>query len=384
MVLREVGEDRGRDVDAVGAPQLERVRGDLHHAGAVTAVEHLAERALEVDRLRSRAHGRPLLARDHGGHGAEQAGLAPGRLQQRADEERRGGLAVGPRDSHYGQAARGVPVEAGGGDRHRRADVLDLHLGHAEAERARDDERGGSALDRVGREVVPVAGEAGDAEEQGPGLHGTVVVGEAADLDRRPIAEQLSDGHPRAVYERLRTLRSVVMPVEDDPSRGPAGRVLWTPRQADRALRPGERGASRSPTCSSESRAWAWTRRPRRARRAARDEDRRRRGAGRALIAAGGTPLRHGHLYSYDFRRKPRPQTWEAPAGIRLTDVDRPAADLVAALRAAYPPSHPDHGFVSADERGRARGGDRPQQYGPLLPGAASPWPTAVRSSARC
>ena len=95
-------------------------------------------------------------------------------------------------------------MEARGGDRHRGAHVGDLNLRHAEAERPRDHERRRAARDGVGRELVAVAREAGHAEEQRSGLHRTVVVGEAADLDRRPFAEQISDGHPRAVYERVR------------------------------------------------------------------------------------------------------------------------------------------------------------------------------------
>ena len=46
---------------------------------------------------------------------------------------------------------------------------------------------------------------------------------------------------------------------------------------------------------------------------------------GRVLLAAGGTQVRHGHLFSYDFRRKSPPRTWDTPPGIRLTDVDRSA-----------------------------------------------------------
>jgi GNAT superfamily N-acetyltransferase len=65
---------------------------------------------------------------------------------------------------------------------------------------------------------------------------------------------------------------------------------------------------------------------------------------GRALIAAGGKPLRHAHLMSRDLARDPAPERWpEPPPGVRLTDVDRPAADLVDAFRAAYPRGHPDH-----------------------------------------
>jgi GNAT superfamily N-acetyltransferase len=66
---------------------------------------------------------------------------------------------------------------------------------------------------------------------------------------------------------------------------------------------------------------------------------------GLALIAAGATPHRHAHLYSWDLRAKP-PPAWEpvhAPAGVRVTDLDRPAADLADAWRAAFPPGHRDH-----------------------------------------
>ena len=48
---------------------------------------------------------------------------------------------------------------------------------------------------------------------------------------------------------------------------------------------------------------------------------------GRELLAAGATFRRHGHLYSFDLRRN-RPSTWDAPPGIRPTDVNRPLRDL--------------------------------------------------------
>ena len=44
--------------------------------------------------------------------------------------------------------------------------------------------RNGTALDRLGREVVAVRALARDGEEQGAGHHGTGVVGEIQDLDR--------------------------------------------------------------------------------------------------------------------------------------------------------------------------------------------------------
>jgi GNAT superfamily N-acetyltransferase len=66
---------------------------------------------------------------------------------------------------------------------------------------------------------------------------------------------------------------------------------------------------------------------------------------GLALVAAGATPRRHAHLYSWDLRAKP-PPAWEpahAPPSLGITALDRPAADLVEAWRAAFPPGHPDH-----------------------------------------
>jgi ribosomal protein S18 acetylase RimI-like enzyme len=91
---------------------------------------------------------------------------------------------------------------------------------------------------------------------------------------------------------------------------------------------------------------------------------------GRALIAAGGTKLRHGHLYSYDFVRNPPPRAWEAPPGIDLTDIDRPAADLVDAHRAAYPASHPDFEDTPEDHEAELESLIHGGLYGPLLAGS--------------
>jgi GNAT superfamily N-acetyltransferase len=66
----------------------------------------------------------------------------------------------------------------------------------------------------------------------------------------------------------------------------------------------------------------------------------------RRLVAAGARPLRHSHAMSRDLTRDPAPGDWlepTLPAGVRLTPVDRPAADLLPALLAAYPPEHPDY-----------------------------------------
>ena len=101
-----------------------------------------------------------------------------------------------------GSRAVGSPWKRAAATAIARADVLDLHLGHAEPERPRDHERRRAALDRVGGEVVAVAGEAGHAEEQVAGLHRAVVVGQARDLHvGRALAEQVAQGHSPGVYE---------------------------------------------------------------------------------------------------------------------------------------------------------------------------------------
>jgi GNAT superfamily N-acetyltransferase len=89
---------------------------------------------------------------------------------------------------------------------------------------------------------------------------------------------------------------------------------------------------------------------------------------GRALIAAGGRPLRHGHLMTHDLAGR---REWRNPPGYRLTDVDRPAADLVDAYRAAFGPGHVDYrdeppDRTLADLERHLSGRD----FGPLLKGS--------------
>jgi ribosomal protein S18 acetylase RimI-like enzyme len=162
------------------------------------------------------------------------------------------------------------------------------------------------------------------------------------------------------------------MPVADDPARGPDGRVLLDaagapvgryddkPREAYRIAdlfdrEPGVSAAAAAAAVLADLRGM----------RIAGDEE-----LGRELVAAGGTPVRHGHLYSYDLARNPPPSTWDEPHGIRLTDIDRPAADLVAARLAAYPPDHPDRSYIPEDNEAELERLIYGGQFGPLLPGS--------------
>lgn len=90
---------------------------------------------------------------------------------------------------------------------------------------------------------------------------------------------------------------------------------------------------------------------------------------GRELIAAGGKALRHAHLMSHDLRERPQ---WSDPPGYRLTDIDRPAADLVDAYRAAFAPGHVDHRPDETPDRARSTLDSylAGREFGPLLPGS--------------
>ena len=199
MVLGEVGEDRHREVDRIGPVELERVGGHLDRAGDVASVEHLPERSLQVDRLGGGALDRALGATDHALDCPQQTGLASVRLQQRLDQECRGRLAVGAGHADRLKARGRVAVKGRRGRRHRRPDARHSDLWNAQIEGTLDDQRRGAPGDRVGRELMTVAGEPGHAEEQRSRGHAAVVVGETGDLDvprgRWDLGDQLAKSH---------------------------------------------------------------------------------------------------------------------------------------------------------------------------------------------
>src|SRR5262249_37307424 len=88
MVLAEVCERQGREVDARQPAKLGSVGGRLERAAAVPRVEHLPEGALKVDRLGSRADRRSPFVADAALDRAEQARTSPGRGEDRVEEKR--------------------------------------------------------------------------------------------------------------------------------------------------------------------------------------------------------------------------------------------------------------------------------------------------------
>ena len=107
-----------------------------------------------------------------------------------------------PVDAGDLERARRLAEEGVGGDRHRRAGVLDDELRHVELERTLDDERDGAGRHGLGGEVVPVGPRAGHAEEH-----------RARRTRRASYARSVTSTAPRAVLSlaastRVRSSRS--------------------------------------------------------------------------------------------------------------------------------------------------------------------------------
>jgi GNAT superfamily N-acetyltransferase len=96
---------------------------------------------------------------------------------------------------------------------------------------------------------------------------------------------------------------------------------------------------------------------------------------GHALVAAGGVPRRHAHVYTHDLRDLP-----PEPAGFRLAPLDRPAEELAPVLDAAFPPDHPDFaGRERQDPLTEVRELLSDERFGPLLPASGVALDTAGR-----
>ena len=132
----------------------------------VAAVDHLAEEALEVDRLGRVEPGRPRLAADAPLDVRQQPGLAAGGLEDRVEQERGRRLPVRAGDAGDASSADGSPKKSVGGDRHRRPRVRDDELRQVDRDGMLDDERGRAQRRRGRRERVPVGVAPAHAEEE--------------------------------------------------------------------------------------------------------------------------------------------------------------------------------------------------------------------------
>ena len=128
-------------------------------------------------------------------------GERPAAVEDGAQEKGRRRLAVRSRHAGDLERARRLAEEDVGGDRHRRAGVLDDELRHLELERALDDERDGTGRHGLGGEVVPVGPRAGHAEEHRARRDPPRVVREVGDLDGAAGGALARGEHARQVVE---------------------------------------------------------------------------------------------------------------------------------------------------------------------------------------
>ena len=156
MILAQVREDERVEAHAVEAPEGRAVRAGLDGRAHVARVEHLAKQPLEIDRLGRRERRGTRLASDLPFDGPDEAWLATRRIENRAQEERRGRLPVRSRDTCDLELLRRLAEEEVGGDCHRLAHGRHDELRDIDLERPLDDDGGSTALDRLPGEVVAV------------------------------------------------------------------------------------------------------------------------------------------------------------------------------------------------------------------------------------
>ena len=203
VILREVREDEHVEAHAIESPQGGPVGRGLDGHARVARIEHLAEETLKIDRLGRRVWRGPMGSADDPLDRADEARRATGRLEDGAEQKRTGRLAVRARDACDLERARRLVEEVVGGDRHRRASVVDEQLRNVDLERLLHDESRGPGGHCSARELVSVDARAGHAEERRPRRDAIGAVGEIRDLDglaalgmaRREHARQFVEVH---------------------------------------------------------------------------------------------------------------------------------------------------------------------------------------------
>ena len=157
VVLAEVREADRRELRRHEPALRDRDRRGLHRAGLVAGLDHRAQGALEVGRLRRRQPGGLAAAADAALDGAEQPARALRGIQHGRQQQRRRRLAVRAGDADDGELAARVAVERGGQPRHALAGVVAQDLRHAEVgQLALDEQCHGTVRDGGGSEVVAV------------------------------------------------------------------------------------------------------------------------------------------------------------------------------------------------------------------------------------
>ena len=184
VILAQVREHEDVEAHAVETPQCGPVRACLDGCTPVARAQHLAEQALEVDRLWRRERRRPPLAAHVPLDRSDETRAAARGIEDRAQQKRCRRLSVRARHASELELLRRLAEERVGRDRHRLAHGRDEELWDINLEQSLDHDRGRPPLDCLPGEIVAVDARARHAEEQRALTHTSRVVGEVADLDR--------------------------------------------------------------------------------------------------------------------------------------------------------------------------------------------------------
>ena len=187
VIAREIGEDGGVEAQAVHAPQLQRVRGDLHGGVGAAKLLEFGEEPHEIERFRRGVDGRQYAIRQMIFDGSDQRRSVTRGAQNGIDQEAGGGLAVGSGDAGEAEAFVRLAVEVARGEGERLASVLDLNpsigVEISFARRFRFASDGdGAAFHGARRERASIGAGSGKCEEQEAGLDAARIVIEPAHL----------------------------------------------------------------------------------------------------------------------------------------------------------------------------------------------------------
>ena len=141
VVLAQVREHERVEANAVEPSKRRPVRARLHGGAAVAGVEHFAEEALQVDRLRRRERSGSSLSRDLPLDGTDEAGTASRGREDRAQQK--GGRRLPVRSGHARELEllRRLAEEDVRSDGHGLPRRDDDELRHVDVEDPLDDQR---------------------------------------------------------------------------------------------------------------------------------------------------------------------------------------------------------------------------------------------------
>ena len=114
VVAAGVGEDSGRQMQAVETALRDSVRGGFYDGRRQPLADEAAHQPLLGDGVRGGLFERLQFVEGAGAEGADKAGGFAGGGQQLRDEVGDGGFAVGAGDGDDRQLAAGMAVEVGG------------------------------------------------------------------------------------------------------------------------------------------------------------------------------------------------------------------------------------------------------------------------------